>query len=501
VTWHDYFVGIQAVATESGPFVLKATVIPTEGASAFTAEVTLIKPMVKIVDRDDPTKTWADAVTSDNKTVYAGKESGDMISWAINGFDGGKFTWMATGPTGDIISGPIKSSKNEWKIANGDSDTANDWIKWKPGKYKIKCIVQPIDRASFEVEMDQEVGWRTETLLVIGQIVPTHAHDNDEPAFFPQNGGTDLSSPSIAYRRAILYDLVEYIPLPPHLIEALAIAPLPITGKLTEGWFGYWALLKSHDNTPRRPFSNSHPSGFGAVTDRHRLWMTQHVFNISYDRPSVQAKFAEDEFIGIQQARQYRLLHRYQAKFEVQSGLIKGESFIAIKPIGDQGTTKIYAGFEPGTIPFIDNPSYGITEEPFVNPLSNKEGKVSTDAKAISSYLSIRVGDDGRNANWRLFGKDVPWIFSEIIFEVTSEGSVNTRLRTSTDIKWKDGVVTSGTNPFNNLNIYKRTIDTLTGQVNYERQGEVLGMDGHLESFLNSSSTAWPEPDLEPEIK
>ena len=94
---------------------------------------------------------------------------------------------------------------------------------------------------------------------------------------------------------------------------------------------------------------------------------------------------------------------------------------------------------------------------------------------------------------------DAPWIFSEIIFEMKPDGTVDTRLRTSVDIAWKDGSVTSGTKQFNNLNIYKRTV-TVDGVVQYERKG-LLQMEGKLEPFVKSASGVWPEPPLSPEIQ
>ena len=95
---------------------------------------------------------------------------------------------------------------------------------------------------------------------------------------------------------------------------------------------------------------------------------------------------------------------------------------------------------------------------------------------------------------------DAPWIFSEIIFEMMPDGTVDTRLRTSVDIAWKDGNVTSGTKQFNNLNIYKRTVTALQREVKYERQG-LLKMEGKLEPFVKSASGVWPEPPLSPEIQ
>ena len=483
--------------------------IPTNGSNSYgslISGVNLLPVEVKVVNRDDPKKTWADAQASAAGTVYAGKESGDMVSWKLNGLDSATFTWKATGPTGNVISGPTGSGKNEWKIADGDSDTTNDWLKWKPGKYTIKCTVQPTGGSSFDIDLDQEVGWRTESWMVIGQIVQTHTHDGDAPAVIEYNGGLDISSPVAMYRRAITYDIAGWFPLGTAgdaARDAVTLTPLPITAKLAEAWFGYWAMVMPHTLTPKGPFNHASPSGNGIVTEPHRLWMTQHLFNISYDRPSVDQTISEESLKNILKDQQYRILHRYQVKFEVASGAIKSGSLTALSPLGDQGKTKINIGVEAGEFnPVWDNPAcvYNLTsDEPELSPKSNKDGKVSSAAHAISSYWSARVGAHGRNANWRLLGLDAPWIFSEIIFEMKSDGTVDTRLRASVDVAWKDGRVTSGTKQFNNLNIYKRAV-AIDGVVQYERKG-LLEMDGKLRPFVNSATGAWPEPPLEPEIR
>lgn len=470
-------------------------------------ELTLLPIEVKVVDRDDPKKTWTDAQTSSGGTVYAGKESGDMLSWKLSGLDSGTFTWKATGPTDEVIYGPTGSGKSEWKIADGDSDTANDWLKWKPGKYKITCNVQPSSGTSFDIDLDQEIGWRTESWMVIGQIVQTDTHEGDAPAVIEYNGALDLSSPVVSFRRAVVHDIAGWFPIGPAadpIREAVAVTPAPITGKLTEAWFGYWAMVMPHSLTPKGPFTDSSPLGIGNVTEPHRLWMMQHLFNISYDKPSVGTTISEEALSDILREQQYRILHRYQAKFQVEaSGAIKSGSFRPLSPLGDQGKTKINIGAEAGEFnPIWDNPAwvYNLaSDEPELSPKSNMDGKVSADAHAISSYWSARVGAHGRNANWRLMGMDAPWIFSEIIFEMKPDGTVDTRLRTSVDIAWKDGSVTSGTKQFNNLNIYKRTV-TVDGVVQYERKG-LLQMEGKLEPFVKSASGVWPEPPLSPEIQ
>jgi len=134
------------------------------------AKITVIPPVqVKVVDRDDPKKKWGEEKDlAKEKPIYAGESCGDMVSFKIGGTDGWSsttFTWTAEGPNDETITGPTGAGKNEWKIADGDDDTAHDWVDWKPGKWKIK-----VQMGAKLVEFEQEVGVRSHDVLVIGWI-------------------------------------------------------------------------------------------------------------------------------------------------------------------------------------------------------------------------------------------------------------------------------------------------------------------------------------------
>jgi len=124
---------------------------------------------MKVVDRDDPKQKWgSEEDHNQSKPIYAGESCGDMVSWKLGGTDTWSstvFTWTAEGPGGETKTGPTGAGKNEWKIADGDDDTANDWLKWKPGKWKIKVQI-----GSAQAEFEQEVGSRTEQYFTIGTI-------------------------------------------------------------------------------------------------------------------------------------------------------------------------------------------------------------------------------------------------------------------------------------------------------------------------------------------
>lgn len=56
---------------------------------------------------------------------------------------------------------------------------------------------------------------------------------------------------------------------------------------------------------------------------------------------------------------------------------------------------------------------------------------------------------------------------------------------------------TPGISIFNNLNLYARSEINRFVQLN----GGLLRMEGHLQSFVESGSGAWPEPDIPPTVK
>lgn len=127
---------------------------------------------IDVVDRDDPTKRWADAKThSSSDPIYSGEKNGDMIRWKIgdqNTLSGNTFTWKAEGP--ETINGPSGVGEFKWSIADGDDDSSKDSVAWKPGKYTISCTIQTAGGHSSTIELEQEVGARTTDLVAIGWI-------------------------------------------------------------------------------------------------------------------------------------------------------------------------------------------------------------------------------------------------------------------------------------------------------------------------------------------
>jgi hypothetical protein len=481
---------------EAPPLYSPASVLPS------------VEVKVKAVDRDDLTRTWADATDRAlSNLIYAGGSCGDMVSWKAVGLDAwpdATYTWTATGPNNHTINGPVGQGKSEWKIAEG-GESGKGWLDWKPGKYKVKCTINlpSISGVAIPpVEYDQEVGWRTEDYLVIGQIVETHTHDVDAPPVFSvENRPWEISSPVAWFRRALAYDIAAWFPSL-SIREAVCIAPAPITGFLIEAWFFNWGILNGHDVTPRGPFTSSYPSKFGNVEYRHRYWMLQHMLNLAPDKPTVGEQITASDLPTAQDAGQYRIMHRYQTKIMAdEAGKITTTNPVGTH-ISAHGLTKVGVGIEANQL-YPGSPKVG----PFTLPTFDSDTNefngnepLSSDRTKTSGFSTARVGDKGCNVNWRLFGKDAPWIFSEIIFELKSDRSVQATHRASVDITWKDGSVIRGRNNFNNLNIYKAAFDPQDKVLIYERKG-LLEMEGQLESFVNSASGQWREPNISPSIK
>jgi hypothetical protein len=399
---------------------------------------------LEVVDRDDPTEKWGDEQDANiSEPIYAGESTGDMVRWSIG--DGAlsslNFTWTAEGPNGETKTGPTGVGKDEWKIANGGSDTSVNWLDWKPGVWEIKVVI-----GSAEVEFKQEIGWRTDDLLVVGQIVPTQTHISDEPSGIIE---------TFQYERAIMNDVGIWG------IFVLNGTFYGTTTLWTQALFKYWGEDRNHSQTPKGPFTTSYPDNDGTVLEKHRYWAVNYMINLAPDIPAITSRITKEELPNIIQAKQFRIFHQYQIKFLVtESGRFNESSVIEVQHEANKGITKIVGGVLANYVDIYERLEDGETVD--LGPLlqiRTEEAEVSTthDARTFSpdgtkqsNFASARIGEKGRNANWRIFGKDAPWIFSEIIHEIKSDRTVEASLGLSVDVKWKDGEV-EGATPFNNM--------------------------------------------------
>jgi len=466
----------------------------------FTEHPALFIPIEeRVVNRDGELLTWpnGNSLQAELTPVYAGKTAGDMVGWKIDipsSWMDCTFTWSATGSSGAIIAGPSGKGMNSWQISDSGNDPGgNTTLKWNPDSYAITCTISPAAGSAFPVSFQQQVGWRTEDYLVIGQIVPTSTYENSGPSI----------AESIPFRTAIVLDC-NLIP------SGLGIGPALVASPLSNTVFGFmeftnWAV-NPHSNTLQGPLSY-----LGAVTEAHRYWMLENALNISIDVPKVPAQIPGTSLPQIYVNKQYRLFHHFQTKFLLAGdGTIDKSSVRGLADKGLTGPTKFVVTIPAGTFsPYFNSdlvfPVTLLNQDSDSN-VSNNGDHIDSGATTLSSYESGRISADGQNVNWRIFGQDVPWIFSEIDAHVGPDHTVTAQIRTSVDVIWQNGAILSGSRIFNNLNIYKAVVtqeqNGAPGFVTYVLQGAVLPMEGQLNSFISSVPLGtWPTPPTESALK
>ena len=483
-----------------GAIVGTATYTPTGTGDPIPAgsHGVLLAPLeLDLVNRDDLTKKWTDKVVQSGLvTVYAGTTTGDMVEWKVSGGTGwlsGTYTWTATDSNNNVINGPTGVGVDHWQICDtgGNDPASNTSLTWKPDTYKIKCSIAFSGGGTIPITFTQKVGWRTEDYLVIGQIITTHTYDSSGPSL--------LESPG--FRTAICTDYP--LPVPPGFGTTLAAAPVSnsVLGLLE---FALWGF-QSHSSTSQGPLSY-----LGAITEAHRYWMLQNALNGSIDSPTVPGPsdppIAASALPGILSAQQYRILNHYQTRFCLTTaGKIDPATLHVIQKTADIGPTKINLLDFPAHYFSSwgwDNAAFGPMPTPQISSYNNKE-QTSADGTKRSLYASGRVGSDGQNVNWHVFGQDVPWIYSEIICSVATDHTVTSNIKMSVNKTWQDSSGVSGTINFNNLNIYKAVQNPIDGTVNYVPQHDSpLLMDGQLHGFITSvPSGQWPTVPTFPSVQ
>jgi hypothetical protein len=519
------------------------------------------------VNRDVMLLQWAQKKPWDSSTsaVYAGPHSGDMIEWRLP--EGSiapdqVITWKAKHiSSGETIPGPSGVGVNFWRIANEGGNDANgdQWLRWKPGTYKITCNLGDKD---LDVQ-SLRVGYRSDHILVIGQIVETHSHDLDKPiggsaGLWASAVADDITSsilpaavPIDFHDNAALGMGAAFLLLPERGAEAWAACWAGALG-YPPGWVpGWWpsAWIPPSVAPPAVPISSAGPAftsyggkfrPMGTMTARHHYWATQHMLNTNPDTPTVPAAIFTKAAAGsptlaqVFANKQYRVFHEFQAKFLLTNqGKIEQSTFVPMHNRAAKGTTKLkvgevnagdwgraYASIGVGMPPIsMPLPPFDITK-PFPDEDSetnqyNERIYHAAAGNEVSSFATARIGERGRRVSFRQFGKDAPWIFSEIIFHVESDWKVNLMGRTSTTVQWdlvispdKSQSVTVSRSPyapastpgisiFNNLNVYARShVDRFILLEN-----GLLEMKDHLQSFVESGNGAWPEPDIPPTVK
>jgi hypothetical protein len=450
---------------------------------------TLLPVEFNVVNRDDLTQTWINKQPG-TAVVYSGSTTGDMVGWKIDvpsGWEGATFTWIATGSNGESITGPTGVGVDHWQISDGGNDPSDKTaLAWKPDQYVIQCtIVFPSGQTAL-AKIDQTVGWRTEDYLVIGQIVNTTTFASSGPSTLLQ---------SLAFRDAIATDNVPNIAL-----AALIPTALP-NSAFGFAEFATWGLVP-HSITPQGPLSY-----FGAITEGDRYWMLENALNASVDTPTAPSTIEAVDLPDTLSNGMYRIYHHYQTRFSLTSaGKVDATTLHDIHNDAITGQTKFNIPANAFS-PVWDNPDLPLfTLAAQTNPIDSVPGQgavqTSYDGTKHSSYASGRVGSDGQNVNYRVFGQDVPWIFSEIICQVASDHTVTSNIKMSVNKTWQDSSGVSGKTNFNNLNIYKAVFLPATGVLNYVSQHDSpLLMQGQLQNFILSVRYGtWPTPPTIPSV-
>ena len=140
------------------------------------------------------------------------------------------------------------------------------------------------------------------------------------------------------------------------------------------------------------------------------------------------------------------------------------------------------------------------------SPTHHGTNNLNSSRTEYSHYASGRVGVEGSHANWRLTGKDVPWIYSEIITTLNPDRSVNTRIRTSVNKTWYDNSPIIGLNNFNDLSVFKYGKFVLENGIfeGYYSPAATnhMSMNEQIKPFIDSVPYGtWPNPEIPPSIQ
>lgn len=339
----------------------------------------LLPVEMKVTDRDDPKKKWAEAQQwSFEKPIYTGKSAGDMVSWKIGGTDSwtnATFSWSAEGP--ENRTGPSGTGKNEWRIADGDEDTQHDWLDWKPGRYKIKCAISFGGGSSSTAEFEQEVGVRTEEYFVVG-IIPSE----------------DIAT----------------LGVDPRIIQQWACAP----GE-SGVYMIYYALLYLMGGG----VNNTNSAFFIPFDEANRVYVNHRLFNASRNldpAPAIKPDEPVTKACGLDAIKHYRGFSACQFKFLAKDNKLNSSPQLLAGHYTD------LVGLTPL---FCQSENYaGVKGEAHGD--SGKASGAVGDAEV--TYLSkFRVGQDGQKGFTTLNGRNIPWVFFRFRFEAKEDGLIDTK--------------------------------------------------------------------------
>jgi len=356
---------------------------------------------IKVVNRDDPAKTWTTGPVTSGPLAYTSPiisevsdvKNGDLISWSVPGLTGGSFQWWATGPSGSRKDAPSSVTSNEWKL--------EDPLDWLPGKWRIHCRYTPSSGAATEFDFEQNFGYRSPDITVIGWIdgaqiiLPSGA---DKPLLRTWPSGTYPSPLSVETWMSNVGTRTVF------LIEiALGdVYTVPLSPNPARKYVNAHLLKFSPNDEPPAEFL--------------KLW------------PGLEGRRMVDETVLAEfrdNPIKYRSFHRFQAKFELDdTGKIKGTpQYIGVGPKSKVGKTPI-DWFPEWMEPVGETgPHDGMVNTAGTSIQFNPKNGKTHSAKLVDDfeqYSQGRISTSGMMSGGQISQKinnlKVPWIWSIIEF-------------------------------------------------------------------------------------
>ncbi|HEY4301746.1 MAG TPA: LamG-like jellyroll fold domain-containing protein [Candidatus Didemnitutus sp.] len=488
------------VVVGSSPGVLTVHITLTVNGAPFSIDkmITILpQTEAQFVDRDDGSRTWTNAeVLSQGQVLYAGNNSGDMVSWKVSHpeqMPGATYTWTAAGPNQAIIAGPSGANASEWRLANVGATYNQPFVNWNPGHYMITCEIQLESGSTMTLYFPENIGWRTEHYLVAGQVLPV-------------TDFTITDERKDALKTALLNDLFSSIVLGTQAPGLQSLMANLSTENVAKIWFMITGGLR-HKRVADLP----------GISDSEKLWLVQLMLDDGPDSSpltidpdtSILNTGAFNQFL---QEESYRMFSGFQVKYLWENGKVANVQSLLGPDCKESvaGPTKIGipAGALVSVLASVINSNPTSVRVPFnfnknqllipsdISPF-NGQLRVDHAGGTISLYTSGRISFEGQYPNYALFSRDVPFIFNEIVFSVDENGrDTNNHVRTSVDRDWKQNGTLSGVCQFNAITILQAND---SGRYFQQVHLPIEDHAGMLQPFINSlPAGTWPTTPTQP---
>jgi hypothetical protein len=401
-----------------------------------------LKPIgITVVNRDDPANTWETGPLTHQQRIFTSPtipevpdvKNGDLVSWsvALPGGSSGAFNWWAIGPNGEQKDPKPGTNGPEWKL--------DDPLDWLPGKWRIHCRYTPPGRTPIEFDFEQNLGYRSPHITVIGWINGAEIElpaGNDHPIF----ASGAMGAWSIEDQLSDLFRRNAFL---------LSVA----SGSYT----------KPFTPDPARKYVNSHLIKYSPNLE------PQSDFTVNWPGKANRKMVNLSALRGFKaDKRLFRAFHQFQVRFELdESAKIKGEPVYLI-PSSD--TTE--GGFTPtdfinlsSELGQLNNKIVKAGESLQINP---KNGRTLTAdlpndvAQINQGRISTNGVTSGGHLSKQLNNLVVPWIWSMITFS-SSNAATGTTQTPPHEIFPSYHILYNG-----------RRIDSLTHHISSERIEEFI---------------------------